>query len=105
MDSHARTIRVSSPLDLPLEEQRRLAKKDGFATLEAWQQHEAEVREIVQKDLDMCLNPPPPNRAEADELIHDLRTKPGYIDFYRRMSGNDDLTVEELIASIEADFK
>ncbi|NOL50531.1 hypothetical protein [Pelistega europaea] len=92
-----------SELDMPLEYQAHQAKKWGM-TLEEWQEDMRATEEIVRRDFEMIRNPPPPDRAEIEELIHDLRTKPGYFNFYSRLQGDPNLTVEQYIAMLEADL-
>lgn len=93
-------IQVGSVLDLPIERQQELAKEEGFISLEEWQKHNSKLIEQTQKELAEA-EAYKPTKAEIARKINDLRTNQFAIEYYRRISMNDDLTVEEVIRRLE----
>ncbi|AIL32421.1 hypothetical protein [Basilea psittacipulmonis] len=88
-----------SVLDLPIDEQQKCAKLCGYDSLEAWQEDmRAELEENARlREMEDDL----PTKAEIAELIHDLKTNPNALYFYQRVSGDYDLTAEEVIRDLE----
>ena len=93
--------------DLPIERQREIAKLMGYSVFEDWVKHEhemeaefAKARKEREEKLKRGIT-----REEADRKIHDLRNNPYAIHFYRRITDDYDLTVEEVISNIERSVK
>ncbi|MFQ1014821.1 hypothetical protein [Avibacterium paragallinarum] len=92
---------MPSVLDLPIEEQRRVAKEIyKFDNFEEWQEYIRKQDEQVARDLAEA-EAYKPTKAEIARKINDLRTNPFAIEYYRRISMNDDLTVEQVIKRLE----
>lgn len=88
-------------LDLPIEEQKRIAKEWGETDFEAWQEELRQLREQTEKEL-AEMEAYKPTKAEIAEKIERLRTNPWAIHFYRRVSDNYELTVEEVVRNLES---
>ncbi|MFQ1023209.1 hypothetical protein N8E87_03565 [Avibacterium paragallinarum] len=93
---------MPSVLDLPIEEQRRVAKEIyKFDNFEEWQEYIRKQDEQVARDLAEA-EAYKPTKAEIARKINDLRTNPFAIEYYRRITLDYDLTVEEQIAHLES---
>lgn len=93
---------MKSELDLPIEEQRRIAKEIyKFDDFEAWQAYIRKQDEEDEKDL-AEIEAYKPTKAEIEKKINSLLTNPYAIEFYRRITMNDDLTVEKQIEHLRS---
>ncbi|AIL32572.1 hypothetical protein [Basilea psittacipulmonis] len=89
-----------SVLDLPIERQREIAKICGYDSLEKWQadkRAELEENERLRAEMEAYK----PTKAEIRIRIDALRKHPNAICYYQRISGDFDLTAEEVIRNLE----
>lgn len=91
---------MTTVLDLPIEKQKELAKQCGYTNFSLWQKEISKSLEETRTAADKLENSAL-SKEKAARMIHDLRTNPYAIEFYRRMTDNYDLTVEEQIAHLE----
>lgn len=85
----------TSIFDLPLEQQQQIAKEDGYDNFDEWVE---EIKEIFRSIEDEDKRPwKGQSLAEAKRKIHDLKTNPEAIKFYRRITKDRESTVEEAI--------
>lgn len=89
-----------SVLDLPIEKQRECAKLCGYDSLEKWQEDTRESLKRADEFLEKISRKM--TKAEVARKIHDLKTNPAAIEYYRRMTLKYDLTVEQQIAHLES---
>lgn len=97
-------------LDLPLEEQKRIAIECGYIGEEGFQKFLEEMRKnkawIEQLEKEEVENPPKTflTEEEAEELINDILTNPeDKVGFAKRMAVDPDLvTAEKMIERIRA---
>ncbi|WP_071058717.1 hypothetical protein [Pelistega sp. MC2] len=92
---------IESVLDLPIERQRELAKLEGYSSIERWQEdtrNQFTENERLLAEAEAYK----PTKAEIAEKIYHLRTNPYAIEFYRRITQDYDLTVEEQIKHLES---
>ncbi|MFQ1046925.1 hypothetical protein [Avibacterium paragallinarum] len=93
---------MPSLLDLPIEQQRQIAKEIyKYDDFEQWQKDfkaelEQDARDLAEAEAYK------PTKAEIARKINDLRTNPFAIEYYRRITLDYDLTVEEQIAHLES---
>ncbi|RDE83052.1 hypothetical protein DPV86_03900 [Haemophilus parahaemolyticus] len=90
---------MTSVLDLPLEEQKKLAEEDGMP-FEEWVLHTKKVLKECDEFQEELKNHKPTEEEKA-EKIKALRKNPNAIHFYRRVTDNYNLTVEEAIEAIK----
>lgn len=91
-----------SILDLPIEQQKRIAKEVfKYDDFEQWQE---DTRKRLEKTdaFIKALDEYKPTKAEIAEKIKRLREDKYAIGFYQRMTENYSLTVEEQIAHLES---
>ena len=91
---------MPSVLDLPIERQKELAELEGYSDLSTWQadtRKQFEESERNSKEIESSTL----SKEEVARMINDLRTNPYAIEYYRRVTDNYDLTVEEQIAHLE----
>ena len=91
---------MPSVLDLPIERQKELAKLEGYSDLRAWQEDTRKQFEESERNLKEIENSTL-SKEEVARMINDLRTNPYAIEYYRRVTDNYDLTVDEQIAHLE----
>ena len=88
-----------SVLDLPLEEQKRIAKEVFQMPCEEWMEDmKTSLKEA--KEFQKKLENYKPTEEEKARKIKALRENPNAIHFYRRVTDNYNLTVEEAIEAI-----
>ncbi|EIG25238.1 hypothetical protein [Haemophilus paraphrohaemolyticus] len=88
-----------SVLDLPLEEQKRIAKEVFQMPFEEWvEDMKTSLKEA--KEFQKKLENYKPTEEEKARKIKALRENPNAIHFYRRVTDNYNLTVEEAIEAI-----
>ncbi|AZI13553.1 hypothetical protein [Avibacterium paragallinarum] len=85
---------------LTLEQQKELAKFEGYSDFDAWLEMDKKRAEKTERELAEA-EAYKPTKAEIARKINDLRTNPFAIEYYRRISMNDDLTVEQVIKRLE----
>lgn len=90
-------------LGLPLERQKELAARRGM-THEEWVKHTLAYFDEVDKAIELA-KASIMTKEERDEKIFLLRNNPNQIYFYRRVTGNDNLTVEQAIKAIEMQYE
>ena len=90
---------MATVLDLPIEKQKELAKECGYLDFSLWQKEISKSLEETKTAANELENSTL-SKEEAARMIHDLRTNPYAIEFYRRVTDNYDLTVEEQIAHL-----
>lgn len=91
---------MASVLDFPIEKQKEFAKKCGYSDFSLWQKDvrtQLEESERNSKEIENSTL----SKEEVARMINDLRTNPYAIEYYRRVTDNYDLTVEEQIAHLE----
>lgn len=85
---------------LTLEQQKTLAKLEGYDDFNKWLEMDrlrtGKAKELLKKISRKMT------KAEVARKIHDLKTNPAAIEFYRRITMDDDLTVEQQIAHLES---
>ncbi|MDH2927234.1 hypothetical protein FW755_11030 [Lonepinella koalarum] len=87
---------MGSSLDLPIERQRELAVIFGYGDdLTKWRKYMQECEQEFEDDENEIEEDP--TQAEIAQKIHDLETNPYAIEYYRRITDNYDLTVEQQI--------
>lgn len=86
-------------LDLPLEEQKRIAKEVFQMPFDDWVEYMKASSERA-KEFQRKLKEHKPTEEEKAEKIKALRENPNAIHFYRRVTDNYNLTVEEAIEAI-----
>ena len=91
---------MTTVLDLPIEKQKELAKECGYLDFSLWQKEIGKSLEETKAAADELENSTL-SKEDAARMIRDLRTNPYAIEFYRRVTDNYDLTVEEQIAYLE----
>ena len=91
---------MPSVLDLPIEKQKELAQLEGYSDLRTWQEDTRKQFEESERNLKEIENSTL-SKEEVARMINDLRTNPYAIEYYRRVTDNYDLTVEEQIAHLE----
>lgn len=93
---------MANVLDLPIEEQRKSAKACGFSDFDEWRAWVIENNERSEKERQKWENAPPMSAEEKAEKIRAVRENPAGIYYYRRVWGDDTLTVEDVVAEIES---
>lgn len=91
---------MATVLDLSIEKQKELAKECGYLDFSSWQKEISKSLEETKTAANELENSTL-SKEEAARMIRDLRTNPYAIEFYRRITDNYDLTVEEQIAHLE----
>lgn len=91
---------MASVLDLPIERQKELAELEGYSDLRTWQEDTRKQFEESERNLKEIENSTL-SKEEAARMINNLRANPYAIEYYRRVTDNYDLTVEEQIAHLE----
>lgn len=91
---------MASVLDLSIEKQKEIAELEGYSDLRAWQEDTRKQFEESERNLKEIENSTL-SKEEAARMINDLQTNPYAIEYYRRVTDNYDLTVEEQIAHLE----
>lgn len=91
---------MASVLDLPIERQKELAELEGYSDLRSWQEDTLKQFKESERNLKEIENSTL-SKEESARMINDLRTNPYAIEYYRRVTDNYDLTVEEQIAHLE----
>ena len=91
---------MASVLDLPIEKQKEIAPKCGYSDFSLWPKDIKEALEETESEIKKLENTTL-SKEEAARMINDLRTNPYAIEYYRRVTDNYDLTVEEQIAHLE----
>lgn len=81
-------------LDLPLEQQKEIAREEGYSDFTMWQNEMRELLDRTKNDIEEVDAYKPTKKEIADD-IYKLKTNPYAIEFYRRITGNYALTVEE----------
>lgn len=92
---------MGSVLDLPLKRQKEIAKMFGYESVEKWREDTKKQFEEDEKDL-AEMEAYKPTKAEIEKKINSLLTNPFAIEYYRRMTMNDDLTVEKQIEHLRS---
>ncbi|MGR6647694.1 hypothetical protein ACU6T4_09090 [Avibacterium paragallinarum] len=88
-------------MGLTLEQQKELAKFEGYSDFDAWLEMDKKRAEKTERELAEA-EAYKPTKAEIARKINDLRTNPFAIEYYRRITLDYDLTVEEQIAHLES---
>lgn len=91
---------MASVLDLPIEKQKEIAQKCGYSDFSLWQKDIKEALEETESEIKKLENTTL-SKEEVARMINDLRTNPYAIEYYRRVTDNYDLTVEDQIAHLE----
>ena len=73
---------------------------EGYSDLRTWQEDTRKQFEESERNLKEIENSTL-SKEEVARMINDLRTNPYAIEYYRRVTDNYDLTVEEQIAHLE----
>lgn len=91
-------------LDLPLERQKSIAKEMGYAHFDDWIKHMEDLdREAIEIEEEILrFEAKGISEKDVERMIYDLQTNPYAIEYYRRITQNDDLTVEEQIAHLKS---
>lgn len=89
-------------LDLPLEKQKESAKACGFSNFEEWRAWVMESNKAFEEERKKRENAPPMSAEEKAAKIKAVRENPNGIYHYRRVWGDDTLTVEDVVEEIES---
>lgn len=85
-------------LDLPIERQKQIAAEDGLPFGE-WRE---KMRKIIEDNSILeLLDAPPLTEEEKAAKIKRIQENPDAIYTYRRIWGDDNLTIEEVIDEIQ----
>lgn len=86
-------------LDLPIEKQKQIAAEEGYTSFKKWVKDQ---EEFLLEDKDET------EKVSVEEIkskIAFLRSNPNQIYFYRRVYGDDELTVDSVIQILETQIK
>lgn len=86
-------------LDLPLEKQKQIALEEGYTSFEKWVEDQKEFLLEDKTDTEKV------SVTEIRSKIALLRSNPNQIYFYRRIYGDDELTVDAVIQLLESQIK